>query len=64
MSKARTAKPLKTKRHPVKLAEVAFNELSLNAGTWTQADTARLWALHRRSVRPLHSPRQVGLLVG
>ena len=43
--KPRTAKPLKAKRHVVKLAEIAFRELGL-AGL-THADTERLWRVWR-----------------
>jgi hypothetical protein len=43
--KPRTAKPLRERRHVVKLAEIAFRELGL--ASLTHADTERLWRLWR-----------------
>lgn len=44
-----TAKPLtpRPKRHVVKLAEIAFRELSLPGSLHSKADEARLWRLMR-----------------
>jgi hypothetical protein len=48
MTSSRKQTQLKnTKRHPVQLAEVAFNELSLPGTLKTQADQERLWRIWR-----------------
>lgn len=44
----REAKPLKTRRHPAKLAEVAWRELGLSiTNAWSQADIERYWRIWR-----------------
>lgn len=43
----RAQKPLRARRPPIKLAEVAFRELGLSTSSWSKADVERYWRIWR-----------------